>query len=330
MGGYHGSGGYYGHWGPSCVCTGQALRTPNGYEGVENVLRRWAAGHRVELDVDGAPGIVVFAMETWARSYELRLADGRSVRLTGGHAVPSGEDTAFEGPHGERARVLGMRWVHLTRPPVAPHLQVRGTTLYWASDGLRFADGHLASFKGSRLIDDHAWILGDPEAEAEYALRFAPIATGDEVDGSAVVEVVPLGSVPAVRIATDRMGWLSVRSPAGDVRVGQRQHEYADLFYEQDAEFIFTPFTWRPRAQLWAVEGQEATHMSFIYRREDQSYQDGGSQLFRLCRRLEAARYVECRPIREWGERPARIVRRSHDVHLAVASGATGVAVRAA
>lgn len=244
-----------GSWGPSCICTGQSLATPDGWIGVDDARRKFLAGRRVDLLVDGVPAPIVGAMVTSSRSREVTLSDGRSVRLTGSHALPSGEDTIAE-LHGDRYRVIAARFV-APRAPAEPRraLGRTGIDIVATPAGWRLLNGRGVP-SGGRIIDDHRWISG--EAHPEWDARFRAIAPGDEIDGSIVADVRDIGVCEAVRLVTSRMGWLSLRTAAGPIRVGQRWHEMDGVFFRQGGEYVFTPWIWNPGAEVLTQQGHSA------------------------------------------------------------------------
>lgn len=232
---------------PSCIVVGQSIQTSRGWMEVGELCRQWAAGVPVRLMVDGAPADVVLALATSSRARRITLADGRSVELTGSHALPSGQDGYHDG-----CTVVAARFV-AARPPRRPPVLIGSLTIY------RHPDGRVAFRNGAAIPTDRGYIIRDGPLldrdgvcrEPEWLDRFRPIAVGDEVDGSIVVRVDDLGVCAAVRIATSEFGWLALRTAAGPVRVGQRWHELP-LVYQTPAGLVRTPAAWGSRhATAW-------------------------------------------------------------------------------
>ena len=200
----------------SCIAAWTRLRTPQGWVTADMLASRWEAGYRVSVCLDShwadgsTVGYVLGATRTMARGYTVRLDDGRSVTLTGGHVLP--------GAGGER------RWLALP-PPVQRRMEAAAAA----------ASGRLLT--GSIAHNGHLSMV-----DADHAGRFAPVQAGDMIDGACVLSVEPQGLIPAVRIHADAHGWLLADGGAGVVRVGQRWHEHLQVLarLDQDGRVIDT------------------------------------------------------------------------------------------
>jgi hypothetical protein len=213
-------------YGPSCICLGQRVLTPSGWEGLGNLIARHRAGHRVEVVItdhitgEKRASPVLLALETVARSTRLTLEDGRSVELTDGHAVPAERPVGDEwGPHGG---TLGLRRVNLHPAHVRAYCRARR----FKSDE-ELQDIATTAWQTSGRIIHHEKVEWAANV-AEWAQRWAPIAVGDIIDGSPVTAVERLGLQNAARLAAADLGWLSIsqRGNSREFRVGQRLHEY--------------------------------------------------------------------------------------------------------
>lgn len=241
--GYYSSGFYSTYYGPSCIVEGQAIETPSGWQGVGNLLNRFAAGHRVEILVtDHITGEqfsspLLLGLRTWAKATRLTLEDGRVVDLTDGHAVPSTPNTG-DLPLTEKGGVLPTRRVNLPECSERAHARE-----------FRFAEEEylqwIFQIKSGRIVShgmpETAYARGRPD----WKDRWSPLAVGDEVDGTPVRSIERIGSQPAARVAPAHIGWVTVRNQHGSapVRVGTRLHEYPGS-YTQGGRIYTNPLQW--------------------------------------------------------------------------------------
>lgn len=239
-------------FGPSCIVEGQAIETPSGWEGISNLLRRFKAGQRVEVLItdhitgEQSSSPLIFGLQTMAKATRLILEDGRVVDLTDGHAVPSTPNTGDE-PLAAWGGILPTRRVNL--PECAERAYARD---------FRFAKEEylqeIFRIPYGRIISH-----GEPEeayrrAQPEWVDRWAPLAIGDEVDGSPIRSIERIGNQLAARIAPVDLGWVLVRNPAGSapVRVGTRLHEYPGSWVQNGAVFT-NPLNWGAIHDVYAA-----------------------------------------------------------------------------
>lgn len=159
---------------------------------------------------DGQPAMapVRAVVKTMAKGFEIELADGRSVSLTGSHVVPGDPN------HGEGSQVIAVRQVCL--PKYVRDRALRGQTGDWYIV-LHDDDDRL----GSSAFAEEAALLG-MTVEA-----FRPVTPGDILLDGEVAAVRPLGFIESVRVWTDNPGWMLTES---GIRLGHRIHELASAW----------------------------------------------------------------------------------------------------
>lgn len=231
------------YWHPSCIVEGQAIETPSGWEGVGNLLNRFAAGHRVEILVtdhvtnEQFASPLLFGLRTWAKATRLSLEDGRVVDLTDGHAVPSTPNTG-DLPLTEKGGILPTRRVNLPECSERAHAReyrfAKEEYLQW-----------IFQLRGGQIVCRGTAESAHARTLPQWQDRWAPIAVGDEVDGSPIRSIERIGSQPAARIAPAHIGWVTVRNQHGSapVRVGTRLHEYHGSF-TQGGRIYTNPLQW--------------------------------------------------------------------------------------
>lgn len=244
---------YPSYWIPSCIVERQAIETPSGWEGVSNLLSRFAAGHRVEILVtdhvtnEQFASPLLFGLSTWAKATRLTLADGRVVDLTDGHAVPSTPNTG-DRPLAEWGGVLPTRRVNL--PECSERAHAREFKFITAKKY-----SALRANRGGRVRSYRTAEIPFYRQEPEWKDRWAPIAVGDEVDGTPVRSIERIGSQPAARVAPAHIGWVTVRNLSGPtpVRVGTRLHEYTGSFV-QGGRIFTNPLQWEATGDAYNIE----------------------------------------------------------------------------
>jgi hypothetical protein len=207
--------------GLSCFAADQRLRLEDGSDlPAAEILELVQTGQRVVLASTLGPCPVVCAIATHSEGYEITLTDGRSVRLTGSHALPGDPETAREGH------------VDIREGTVTRRVPWREEPIRWVALGAPTPVTDLLSAHGPQdLPDPSAWeeqqgrraIRPRDPVEREWARRW--VGAGDILGDGVVASVWGLGLIDAVRLYTAHPGWLLTDS---GLRVGARGHEITD------------------------------------------------------------------------------------------------------